>query len=158
MGPIGASVATSIIGIGETIRVGVRRSAYPHRVTPNALIGGTRRAVEQRTLPRTPSRLPCLKTATMSTWRRKSATRRTQPNLPPRLRSRTTWLARLTCSMTATDRPLLGVSRLSLVSAYSIFAKISNDAFGSRAAPKHVTSPTAASGGKAVVPQRLFRK
>jgi len=74
IGPIGASAATSIIRIGEAIRAGVRRSAHPHRVTPNALSSGTRRAVEQRTLPRTPSRFPCLKTATMSTWGIQSTT------------------------------------------------------------------------------------
>ena len=79
IGPIGASAATSIIRIGEANRAGVRRSAYPHRVTPNAFSGGTRRTVEQRTLPRTPSRFPCLKTATMSTWGIQSATRRSTP-------------------------------------------------------------------------------
>ena len=41
IGPIGAGAATSIMRIGETIRVGVRKSAYPPRVTPNALSAGT---------------------------------------------------------------------------------------------------------------------
>ena len=38
--PIGANAGTSIMRIGEAIRAGVRKVAYPHKVTASTMDGG----------------------------------------------------------------------------------------------------------------------